>query len=69
MFHSKTLFNFDVAKDVFIHIIDVNISMIQIRNVTLKIIIISRHVKLKRIMNYEKKLLFDIVRKRSFNDY
>ena len=55
MFHSKTFFNFDVESDVFIRIIDVNISMIQIRNVTSKIVIIFRHVKLKRIMNYEKK--------------
>ena len=69
MFYSKTFFNFDVKNDVFIHIIDVNISIIQIRNVTSKIVIIFRHVKLKRIINYEKKkLLFDIVRKRSFND-
>ena len=55
MFHSKTFFNFDVENDVFIYIINVNMSMIQIRNVTSKIVIIFRHVKLKRIMNYEKK--------------
>ena len=55
MFYSKMFFNFDVESDVFIHIINVNMSMIQIRNVTSKIVIIFRHVKLKRIMNYEKK--------------
>ena len=56
MFYSKTFFNFDVESDVFIHIIDVNMSIIQIRNVTSKIVIIFRHVKLKSIMNYEKKI-------------
>ena len=55
MFYFETLFNFNVENDVFIHIININISMIQIRNVTSKIVIIFRYVKLKRIMNYEKK--------------
>ena len=57
MFHFKTSFNFDAENDVFIYIIDVNMSIIQIRNITSKIVIIFRHVKLKRIMNYEKKIV------------
>ena len=57
MFYSKVFFNFDVENDVFIYIIDVNMSIIQIRNVTSKIVIIFRYVKLKRIMNYEKKIV------------
>ena len=55
MFHFEASFNFETKSDVFIYIIDVNMSIIQIRNVTSKIVIIFRHVKLKRIMNYEKK--------------
>ena len=55
MFHLKASFDFDSKNDVFIYIVDVNINMIQIRNATHKTIIIFRHVKLKRVMNYEKK--------------
>ena len=57
MFHFETSFNFEVKNDVFIYIIDINMSIIQIRNVTSKIVIIFRHVKLKRIINYEKKIV------------
>ena len=55
MFYSKISFNFDSKNDVFIHIVDVNMSMIQIRNVSHQAIIIFHHAKLKRVMNYEKK--------------
>ena len=55
MFHSKTSFNFKSKNDVFIHIVDANMSMMQIRNVITKAIIISRHAKLERVLNYEKK--------------
>ena len=55
MFHSKISFDFESKSDVFIHIVDVNMNIIQIRNVTHKTIIIFRYAKLKRVMNYEKK--------------
>ena len=55
MFHSKASFDFDSKDGIFTHIVDVNISMIQIRNAIHKAVIISCYVKLKRVMNYEKK--------------
>ena len=55
MFHSKALFDFNSKDNVFTHIVDVNMNMIQIRNVFHETIIISRHAKLKRVMNYKKK--------------
>ena len=55
MFHFETFFDLSSESGVFTHIVDANISIIQIRNVTHRTTIISRYAKLKRIMNYEKK--------------
>ena len=55
MFHSKASFDIESKNGVFIHIVDVNMSMMQIRNVITKAIIIFRHAKLGRVLNYEKK--------------
>ena len=55
MFHSKINFEFKSKNDVFFYIVDVNISMIQIRNVIVETYIVSRHVKLNRVFDYEKK--------------
>ena len=55
MFHSKVTFNLDSEDDVFSHIVNVNVSMMQVRNVTDNSSTISRHAKLNRILDYEKK--------------
>ena len=57
MFHSKINFELKSKKNVYFHIVDVNISMIQIRNVIDEIYIISRHVKLNRVLDYEKRIV------------
>ena len=68
MFYSKISFDFKSKNDVFIYIVDVNMNIIQIRNVTHKTIIISRYAKLKRVMNYKKKLLFNVIERRALNN-
>ena len=55
MFHSKVNFELKLKNDVYFYIVNINISMIQIRNVINKTYIISRHVKLSCVFDYEKK--------------
>ena len=57
MFYFEISFNLNLKNNVFIYIINVNVFMIQIRNVINKIIIISRYAKLNRILNYKKKIV------------
>ena len=47
MFHSKVFFDFESKKNVYFHIVNANIFIIQIRNIIDETYIISRHVKLK----------------------
>ena len=55
MFYSEAFFDLGSEGDVFTHIVDANISMVQIRNVTHKATIIFCYAKLERVINYEKK--------------
>ena len=55
IFYSKINFELKSKNDVYFHIFDVNMLIIQTRNVINKIYIISRHVKLNRVFDYEKK--------------
>ena len=55
MFHSKVNFELKSKKNVYFHIVNVNIFMIQICNIIDETYIISRHVKLNRVLDYEKK--------------
>ena len=55
IFYSKINFELKSKNDVYSHIVDVNILIIQIRNVIDEIYIISRHVKLNRVLDYEEK--------------
>ena len=57
MFYFEISFNLNLKNNVFIYIINVNVFMIQIRNVINKITIILRYAKLNRILNYEKKII------------
>ena len=63
IFHSKINFELKSKNDVYFHIVDVNISMIQIRNVIDEIYIISRHAKLNRVLDYEKKNCYKTTQK------
>ena len=54
-FYSKINLELKSKNDVYFHIVDVNILIIQIRNVIDKTYIISRYVKLSRVFHYEKK--------------
>ena len=67
MFYSKVSFNLNSKNNVFIYIVDVNILIIQIRNIIYKATIIFRYIKLKHVINFKKKMLFNFVRKRLFN--
>ena len=49
---SNALFEFD--DDFFVHITNVNVTTIQIRNAFNKICIISRNAKMKKLRDYEK---------------
>ena len=55
IFHSKVNFELKSKKDVYFYIVNVNIFIIQIRNIINETYIISRHVKLSRVFDYEKK--------------
>ena len=57
MFYFEIFFNLNSKNNVFIYIINVNVFIIQIRNVINKIIIILRYAKLNRILNYKKKIV------------
>ena len=66
MFHSKISFHFEYKKNVYFYIVNVNIFIIQIRNVTNETYIISRHVKLNRVFDYEKKNCYMIISKNAY---
>ena len=55
IFHSKINLELKSKNDVYFYIVDINISMIQIRNVIDETYIVSRYTKLSRVLNYEKK--------------
>ena len=55
IFHSKINFELKSKNNVYFYIVDVNMSMIQIRNIIDETYIVSRHVKLNRVFDYEKK--------------
>ena len=55
IFHSKINFELKSKKDVYSHIVNVNSFIIQIRNIIDETYIISRYVKLSRVLDYEKK--------------
>ena len=63
MFYSKINLELKSKNNVYFHFINVNMSMIQIRNIINKIDIISRHVKLNRVFHYEKKNCYMIIQK------
>ena len=52
IFHFKVNFELKSKNNVYSHIINVNIFIIQIRNVIDEVYIISRHVKLNRVLDY-----------------
>ena len=58
MFHSKVNLELKLKKkNIYFYIINVNMSIIQIRNIIDEIYIISRHVELNRIFDYKKKIV------------
>ena len=57
IFYSKIFFDLESKKNIYFHIVNVNIFIIQIRNVIDETYIISRHVKLNRILDYKKKIV------------
>ena len=63
MFHSKINFELKSKNDVYFYIVDVNMSIIQIRNIINETYIVSRHVKLNRVLDYEKKIVVWQIRK------
>ena len=54
IFYSKINLELKSKKNVYFYIVNVNISIIQIRNVINETYIISRYVKLNRVFDYEK---------------
>ena len=66
MFHSKISFNFEYKKNVYFHIVNVNIFIIQIRNITNETYIKLRHVKLNRVFDYEKKNYYMTISKNAY---
>ena len=54
-FHSKKDVRFEIKKDFFAHITNVNIVVVQVRNAINQSIIIFRNFKLNKLQNYEKK--------------
>ena len=68
IFHSKIKFELKSKNDVYFYIVDINISIIQIRNVIDETYIVSRYVKLNRVLDYKKKILYSNVEKRSFDN-
>ena len=63
MFYSKINFELKSKNNVYFHIVNVDISIIQIRNIINEIYISSRHVKLNQVFNYEKKNCYIITQK------
>lgn len=62
IFHFEINFQFESKNNVLVHVVNVNMFIMQIRNVTNTIITINRHVKFDRVFKNEKKnLLRDIV--------
>ena len=55
IFHSKINLELKSKNNVYFHHVNVNIFMIQIRNIINKTYIISRHIKLNYVLDYEKK--------------
>lgn len=56
VFHSQiTSLNLDIEDNVLAHIVDVNIFMIQIRNVTKKSVVLLKNVRLEKMLNYTEK--------------
>lgn len=69
IFHFEINFQFESKNNVLVHVVNVNMFIMQIRNVTNTIITINRHVKFDRVFKNEKKnLLRDIVWKCSFDN-
>lgn len=54
MFHPEASFDLGAEGGVFTHIVDANMSMVQVRNATSKTATIPRHAKLGRVMDYEE---------------
>ena len=57
IFYSKINFELKSKNNVYFYIVDVNILMIQIRNIINEIYIVLRHVKLNRVFDYKKKII------------
>ena len=55
IFYSKINLELKLKNNVYFHIVNVNISIIQIRNIIDETYIVSRHVKLNHVLDYEKK--------------
>ena len=55
MFYLKINFELKSKNNVYFHIVNVNMSIIQIRNIIDEIYIVLRHVKLNRVFDYKKK--------------
>ena len=69
IFYSKVFFDLESKENVYFYIVNINMFMIQVRNVIDETYIISRYVKLNRVLDYEKKrLLHNNVEKRSFDN-
>ncbi len=54
-FSSTSIINFDFEKEVITYIINVNISIMHIRNAIAKLIILFKYIKLSYITNFEEK--------------
>ena len=57
IFHSKVNFELKSKNNVYFYIVNINIFMIQIRNIINETYIISRYVKLNRVFDYKKKII------------
>ena len=55
IFYSKFFFDFKSKENVYSYIININIFIIQFRNIIDKTYIVSYYVKLNRVLDYEKK--------------
>ena len=55
MFHFQSNIRFDFDNDFCFHIIDVNIIVVQVRNVIDKFCVLFKNVKVNRFRNYEKR--------------
>ena len=61
-------FRLKFSKKFFQHIVDLQIIVVQIRNIIDRSIIILKNKKIERLQNYEKKLFFCFFRRSSFNN-